>query len=155
MPLKPFTLAVKAAHILLPVAGIVAIGLLMTKKAAGTLTYYIKKVSLNFEGITPIIRLDIGIQNPSNSQFVVRSIAGDVLANNTVIGNASAFQTIVVSPNSEATLPLYIRLSALAIVSDLVSIITKGSGIPQTLSFKGYVNANDFVTDLNLSYKIG
>jgi late embryogenesis abundant protein len=147
-------LRLKPAHILIPVAGAVALGLLMTKKASGALNYFVSKVAVSFDGFTPVLRLDIAIQNPTNSQFVVKSIAGDVLANDSVIGNASMFQTLVVPPNAQTIMPVYVRLSPLAIVSDLVSIITKGSGIPQTIKFKGYVNANDFVTDLSLSYNI-
>lgn len=145
----------KPAQILLPVAGLLVVGLLLQKKAAGALNYFINKVAIAFEGITPVLRLDIVIQNPSNEGFVVRSITGDITSNGSVIGNASMFQTITISPNSQTLMPVFVRLSPLAVVSDLVSLITKGSGIPQTITFKGYVNANEIVSDINMTYKIG
>ncbi len=151
---KPLALALKGSQILLPLAGLLALGLLLLKKAAGSLNYFIRGVAIAFEGITPVLRLDIVVQNPSNQTFVVRSITGDVSVDSSVVGNASMFQTVTIAGNAQAVLPVQVRLSPLAIVSDLVSIITKGSGIPKTIVFKGYVNANEVVNDIDLTYKI-
>lgn len=144
----------KAAHILIPVAGLVVAGLLLSKKASGYLNYYIKKLAVSFSGFTPLLKIDVAVQNPSNEQFVITSIAGDVKADGSVIGSGSLFQQVVIAPNSESVLPVVVRLSPLAVVSDLINIITKQSGIPMTVGFDGYVNANGFVTPIDLVYNV-
>lgn len=144
----------KPSHLILPIVGLVAAGLLLMKKGAATLGYYIQKVGISIDGFTPILRLDVGVQNPSNQSFTIRSIAGSVTVDGQPVGTVSMFETIVVAPVSQAIIPVYIRLSPLAIVSDLVSIITKGSGIPKTIVFNGYVNVNELVDDVQLTYKL-
>lgn len=148
-------MALKPSQLLLPVAGLLAIGLLLQKKAAAALHYFIKGVAISFEGITPVLRIDIMVQNPSNQSFTVRSIVGSLFVDGDKVGDASMFQTVTIAPNSQAVMPVQVRLSPLAIVSDLVSLITKGSGIPKTLTFNGYVNANEIVNDVNMTYSIG
>jgi len=140
--------------ILLPIAALVGISLYAQKKASGFLNSYIDSIALAFEGIIPVLRLNIAFQNPSNQQFIVRSLTGNVMANDTVIGNVSSFQTIYINPNAQAILPVYIRLSPLGIVSDLLRLIQTGAGISQTIRVKGYVNANSIVAPIDLSYKI-
>lgn len=138
----------------LALAGLVAWGLLAAKRASGALNYYVSKVALSFEGVTPVLRLDITTQNPSNHSFIIKSIAGDLLVDGQKVGNASVFQTITIPETSVQIIPVYVRLSPLAVVSDLVRIITQGSGIPKEISFKGFINVNDIVADLDLTYKI-
>ena len=148
-------MALKPSQLLVPVAGLLVIGLLLQKKAAGALNFLIKNVAIAFEGITPVLRLDILVQNPSNQSFTFRSIVGGLYVDGSKVGDASMFQTITISPNSQQVLPVQVRLSALAIVSDLVSIITKGSGIPKSIRFSGYVNANEIVSAIDMTYQIG
>lgn len=148
-------MALRTSQLLLPVAGLLVIGLLLQKKAAAALHYFIKGVAISFEGITPVLRIDVMVQNPSNQSFTVRSIVGSLFADGSKIGDASLFQTVTIAPNSQSVLPVQVRLSPLAIVSDLVSLIMKGSGIPKTIVFNGYVNANEMVTDVNMTYSIG
>lgn len=148
----------KASHVIFGVGALVLVGLLAAKRAAGFLSYYINKVGIRFEGFpipAPILKLDVVAQNPSNELFVIRSIAGDAFIDNSKIGSVSMFQTINIPPNATATIPVEIRLSLTAVVSDLVNLIQSGSGIPKTIQLKGYVNANAVTSDLNLNYQIG
>lgn len=151
---KANTLKIKPSAILLPVAALVGLSLYAQQRASGFLNYYISSIALAFDGMTPILRLNIAIQNPSNQQFVVRSMVGTVLANDTPIGNISSFQTVVINPNSQQILPVYIRLKVLSIVTDIITLIQNGSGISQTITVTGNVNANNIVAPVNLSYKI-
>ena len=64
------------------------------------------------------------------------------------------FQTVTIAPNTQTTLDLIVRLNPVAIVSDLVMIITRGSGNPQVIKLQAFVNANGFVAPLALEYKI-
>ena len=81
-------------------------------------------------------------------------MSGSCFVSDTNIGTFAMFEQIIINPNAQALLPLIVRLSPLAIVSDLITLITRGSGIPQTIKLEGVVNANNIVSELNLSYKI-
>ena len=147
-------MTLKPAYILLPLAGLLAFDLFAQKSAAGKLSYFIHKLGLKWDGGTPIVQIDMQVQNPSNQQFIIKSIVASAFSNGNPIGNISTFQTVVISPNSQQIVPVLVRLNAVAVVSDLLSLIQKGSGNPQELTIEGYVNANGFVSPLNLTYKI-
>lgn len=140
--------------ILLPIAALTAVMLYAQKRASGFLTFYIQGIALAFEGITPILRLNVAVQNPTNEQFVVRSLTGQVFANDEVIGNLSSFVTVYVNPNTQVILPVYVRLNVISIVSDLITLIQNGGGMSQTIKVTGNVNANSIVSPINLTYKI-
>lgn len=106
------------------------------------------------DGFTPILRVNIGIQNPSNQQFVVRSIVGQLQANGENIGNVSTFQATVINPNSEAILPVYVRLNPIGIVTDIIALIQGGGGISQTIRLKGTANVNNTLAPIDVTYKI-
>lgn len=142
-----------AKQILLPIAGLLAIGLFAQSKAAKFLNFFIKGAALAWDAATPVLKLDVAVQNPSNQQFVVRSISGTAYLRDATAGTFSMFQTVVINPNSEAVIPLYVRLNPSGIVSDLIRMMqVGGSGI--TVRLQGHVNANGFVNELSLNYKI-
>lgn len=122
-------------------------------KAAKTLNYFIQGIALAFDGFIPLLRLDIAVQNPSNEQFVIKSISGTAWLGDTNAGNFSMFQTVVIAPNAQNVVPVVVRLNPSGIVSDLIRLIQKG-GYQMDLRIKGYVNANGFVNELDLDYKV-
>jgi len=147
-------LKINPRAILLPIAALVALGLYAQKRAAGFLNFYIQSVALAFDNFTPVLRLNIVVQNPSNEQFIVRSLTGQVFANDQPIGNVSSFVTSYVNPNTQIVIPVYVRLNLVSIVSDLVTLIQGGGGMSQTIKIKGVVNANSIVSNIDLTYKI-
>lgn len=122
-------------------------------RAAKTLNYFIQGIALAWDGFTPLLKLNIAVQNPSNEQFVIRSISGSAWLGDTNAGNFSMFQTVVIAPNAHSVVPIVVRLNASGIVSDLIRLIQKG-GYQMDLRIKGFVNANGFVNELNLDYKV-
>lgn len=144
----------KVSTLLLPVAGLIALGFYAQKKAAGFLSYFIKSVSISWDGIIPVLKVNIDIKNPSNEQFTIRSISGTVAANGNAVGDFSSFQVVPINPNTQTTIPVFVRLAPLAVVSDLITLVLRGSGNSITLSLKGVVNANSVVTDLDMTFKV-
>lgn len=124
------------------------------KRAISLLNYYIHGVALDFQGLAPILKIDIGIQNPSNTGFEVRDFVGNLVANGNNIGTMSAFTPLTVAPASQVIYPVYIRLNAIGIVEDIIQLIQSQSGISQTIALTGYVNASGIVAPINLTYKI-
>lgn len=124
------------------------------QRSAGFLEYVVKKVGLAFAGAAPILNVEIGIQNPSNTSFVVSAIAGTLYANGEPLSNVSSFAEVSIPAKTQAVYPLNFRLSLIGVVSDIVKIFSSG-GIAQQLEFKGTVNANGAAIPINLKFQIG
>lgn len=121
------------------------------KKSAGLLNYYLTGLSVAFDGVTPLLKFQLVVQNVSNEYYQVNSVVADVYADGTNIGNLSSFTTVKIPPASAAAVPVVVRLRLLAIVDDLVSLIQQKSGIPKKLEIKGYINASGFVAPLEIT----
>ena len=124
------------------------------KKAIGLLNYYIHGVDIDFDGLSPILKLDIGIQNPSNSSFQVRDFVGNLTANGNNIGTMSSFIPLEVPPASQVVYPVYVRMNPIGIVEDIINLLQSKSGISQTINLSGFVNASGVVAPISLTYKI-
>lgn len=85
----------------------------------------VQKITL--EGMTPVLTIGLGVQNTSNQDFKLNSIAGNAYANNTYLGNISSFQPISIKRNSEQIVPLNFRLQFSGVVSNIVDAINSGS----------------------------
>lgn len=123
-------------------------------RSAGFLEYIVKRVQLNWSGLSPILTVNIGIQNPSNTSFVVSGLAGTLYANGEPISNVSSFAEVSIPAKTEAVYPLDCRLSLIGVASDIVKIFS-GGGIAQTLKFDGTVNANGVALPITLNFTIG
>lgn len=124
------------------------------KKAISLLNYYVHGVDVDFDGLSPIMEIDIGIQNPSNTSFYIRDFIGNITANGFTIGNMSSFIPKEVPAASQVIYPVRVRLNLIGIVEDIVKLIQAKSGISQTIVVNGFVNASGIVAPINLSYKI-
>lgn len=144
----------KPIHLLAPIAGLLALGVFAQKTASGFLNYFIRSVALSWDGATPLLRVMVAIQNPTNQKFTIRSIVGTLYINDHKAGNVSMFQTIVVNPNTQNELPVIVRLDPVAVVSDLLTLIERQSGNPQVLKLDAVINANGFVSNLAMTYKL-
>ena len=139
------------------------IGLYFFNKArtAGFLNYKINRVSISFSGITPVLRFDVGIDNPSGNSFTIKSMTGTLYGNNVELGTVTSYNTVVVTPNSASVYPLYIKLSILGVVDTAVGIISdivatfNGNGRAQQVEFDGAANVDNLTVPINFKYTIG
>lgn len=103
------------------------------------LQYYIQTVS--FQGLTSG-RIVMMVQNPSNTNVTLNSMAGTITANGVQIGNISNFQGGVSIPaNSQQTVTIFVSLSLTGVVSELFSALTQPTGQNQ-IDFLITGNAN-------------
>lgn len=123
--------------------------------AAASLNYRVVKVSISFDGLTPILQLTIGVQNPTNQSFTIRSIVGDITSNDNYLANVSSFTASYIVPNAESLLQINARVSVLGLASDVYDTITGNSDIRQNIKFAGSVNVDGVVIPLKLNYAIG
>src|SRR5574337_399054 len=145
----------KVKDVLIPAGLLIAWLVFAQRRAINLLNYLIEGVSLSFDGITPVLNLEIEVQNVSNENYTINSFVGALYSGQTLIGNVSTFTPVKILPSSQTKMTLQIRLSLISVVSDLVNLIRQGSGIAQTLTLNGYINASGIVAPIMITYKVG
>ncbi len=141
--------------VLVVLAGAAGLYFWNLSKAAGNLIYFPGNITgFQLDGISPIIYVDLIVQNTNNVSFTINSLAGNVLSNDTIIGNIKNFTPIELAGNSQVAIPLTLQLQPIAIVGDIISIITGAVG-ERELRVHGTVNANGIQAGFDLIYKIG
>ena len=109
-----------------------------------------------FDGITPYITVGIIVQNTSNQNYTIRSLAGNVTANkngsNYNIGNLSTFTPQYIYGNSQRTIWVDLRLSLIGIVSDILNSYQEG--ISQTIKFSGNANVENVQVPIEFIFTI-
>lgn len=124
-------------------------------RAAGNLVFMPGNITgLSLNGITPVIQAELIVQNTNNVSFTVMSVAASVSSNGTLIGNVSNFSPVTLPGNSQATIPLTLTLQPIALVNNIIGIITGGSGSTE-LSINGSLNADGIQAPISLTYKLG
>jgi len=130
-------------------------GLFRKGKALGNLYFYPKSLKgIKFEGVTPIMTLGLAVQNTSNQGFTMHSMAGELYANNYLIGNISQFDSYQVQPNSETVIDIKVRLSLIGIVTDIINSI-KNKTFTHTLELDSTANIDNLQVPVDLKYKFG
>lgn len=130
----------------------------LTKGAAlAQLNFYPGKVTgIKFDGSTPVLSFILTVQNTSNQNIVLRSIAGNLFANGYLIGNVASFIPVNIGPNSQTNLFLTVRLSLIGVVTDVINALNNtGLGLHQVIELQSTANVDRYQIPVNISYKIG
>jgi len=135
-------------------AALVTYFLLAKKQAVNILNYYVKGISINFDGFTPVLTINLAIQNVSNQSFTIKSLTGLLYNNGKEIGNINSFDVLEVPPVSEVYYKINVRLNLISVVSDLISVIQQKSGATQNLSINAWINAGGLITPININYSL-
>lgn len=123
--------------------------------AAANLIFFPGNITgFSLNGLSPTLQAELIVQNTNNVSFNVMSIAASVTSNGTLIGNVSNFSPFQIPGNSQATIPLTLVLQPIAIVNNIIGIITGGSGQTE-LSITGSLNADGIQAPISLTYKLG
>lgn len=142
-------------EVVLLIAGVVVLYFANLSRAAGNLLYDPGNITgFSLSGISPIIYAELIVQNTSNVSFTINSLAGTVSTDSTVIGNISDFTPVSIPGNTQGVLPLTLKLQPIGLVSDIIALITGGTG-SKNLKIEGTVNANGIQEPFSLSYKLG
>jgi len=124
-------------------------------RAAGNLVMFPGNIiDFYFDGATPVLRVNLIVQNTNNVSFTVASIAATVSANGSMIGIVSNFTPVVIPGNSQAAIPLTLTLQPIALVNSIIGIVTGGAG-QQDIVIKGSLNADGIQAPIDLTYKLG
>lgn len=112
---------------------------------ANALRAQIKDVDFDWQRI----RILLNVDNPTNGNFVVRSIVGDLLVNGQKVANVQTFENNgwKVPANGQGVIPI-IGTYITGNVAQLIASIMAG-GRPKDLSFRGTVNINNEMIPFN------
>lgn len=136
-------------------AGVAGLYIWNLKNAASNLVYTPGDITgFTIDGISPIIYADLIIQNTSNIEFTINSLAGNVTCDSTQVGNISNFTPVRILPNSQGALPLTLKMLPIGLVNNIISVITGGAG-SKVLKLDGSVNANGVQSAFSMTFKAG
>lgn len=96
----------------------------------------------------PTIQVEMAVQNPTNQTIKIKSITGDLSVNDKYLANVSAFGDQTVLPNSESTIRLLARPSAVGIFESVREILTAPAG-NAVAKFQGSANVDGLVVPVN------
>ena len=141
--------------ILLTAGALFAYNAFAKGKALTTLNFYAKGVrAIRFDGVTPVMTIALGVQNTTGQNLILRSFAGNLFSNGYLIGNVSSYVQTAIRPNSESILLINARLSAIGIISNIVSAFN-GNGAAQEVELDAKANVDNFQLPIKIKYKIG
>lgn len=125
------------------------------KQAAGNLIFFPGTITaMAFEGSTPTADLTLQIQNTSNVDIDILSMAGNVFANGIRVGNISNFSPVRISRNSQTLLPVKVQFDLLGAVNEIIRSFQTGQ-FNQELKVEGFVNAGSVQVPVSLVFKVG
>lgn len=133
-------------------AGVILLSRLGTAGAADRLKFVFQKISAEFKDALSIqINVDIVIQNPTSTSFIIKSFAGDLFVNDYYIGNVSNFTATQIQGNTQTTYRVAIQVSTLSLPAPVISILQNFTGL--TAKLDGTINVDDLGVPLTLEYK--
>jgi LEA14-like dessication related protein len=88
--------------------------------------------------------LKVGIENPTDSQFLIKGIAGNVSANGNVIGNVTNYSQANINPRSTTYYYLPVRLSIIGVATDIYNTLTGNGSLSQEIVFNGAANVDGY-----------
>jgi LEA14-like dessication related protein len=140
--------------ILIGGAAVLVYSLFRKGAAAGSLNFLPFGIKdIKFQGVTPVLTMQLAVQNTSNQDFSLNSFAGSLFSNGTYIGNVSTFAEMIIPPNSQTILEVKIRLSILQIVNNIIADIERGT-FKEVLTLKAYANVDNLQVPIEVAYKM-
>lgn len=139
---------------LLIAAGIIGLYFYKQKEAAGNLIFFPGMITnMYWDNATPVAELTLQIQNTSNVDIDINSMAGTVFANGVRVGNVSNFSPVRIGRNSETLLPIKVRFDLIGLVNDVIRA-WQGGAFKQDVRIEGYVNAGSVQVPISLVFKV-
>lgn len=109
---------------------------------------------MEFNDLYPIATFSVIVQNTSGLGVNVDSFAGNLIANDILIGNVYNFIPVQLPPNSQTIIYMSMRLNSLGIVNDVIRAF-QFRNFQQNVRIKGFVNSGILQIPLNLKFTFG
>lgn len=136
------------------IAGLILLNKFAKGSAASTLSFSIAGLNFSFAGLVPIVTVSIAIQNTSNQDLVINSVAGSLYINGEYTANVSSFDKLNIPANSERTYSITLRLSLTGVVNTVVDILSGASNLTANIRFAGNMNFENLQIPVDLTYKL-
>jgi len=124
---------------------------------AGSLNMVFGSVDVSCSGFlctSPIFQLNLLVQNPGNTEVVIKSLAGNVYVNGKYSGDVSFFNNLPIKANTETPFPVQVRASAISLITQAIEMIQGKEGIKAEVRLIGNVNVEGVLVPVDLIYKI-
>lgn len=109
---------------------------------------------LEMRGTVPFIYFTVYVQNTAGTSVTVDSFAGNIFANNQLVGNISSFTPVRISANSQTSVPLTAQLGLIGIVDTIIQAFA-GRSISQEINVVGFANGVGFQVPINIKLMVG
>lgn len=99
------------------------------------------------------LNLILGVQNPTGAAIQLNSLAGSIQVNGSNLGNVSDFSPVVIAPNSETDIPLYLTANVFGIAGSLLGQLDGNEGAGNfNANLVGTANINNIPVPVNLNF---
>ncbi len=98
------------------------------------------------------LQIQVGVQNPTNDSLQYNSLAAQVTANGTIIGNLSGFVPKLIAPNQQTTIPVNFTPNILGALSTIFNQVTQGGG-GIMIGINGAANVNGITLPVSLTFQ--
>lgn len=115
--------------------------------------FFLRSIKPGGSLLSPVINVDMAVQNPTNSTITVKSITGSISVNDRYIANVSAFGDQKILPNQESIIKLTARPSAIGVFESVRELLTNPIGT-SIANFQGTANVDGIVIPINESKTI-
>lgn len=155
-PQKP-QVAIKTSEFI-ALGGLALVGIWAYRKySAGVNLVFVpgNVTSASVINTNPSLQFEIIAQNTSSTDLVLNSFAGNLFANNTLVGNVNNFLQTIIPGNSSTPIALTANLLALGLVGDIIQAIQTGN-FSQVLELDAKANVNGVqITIPPMKFNIG
>lgn len=142
-------------ELLLLGAAVFALVYFSKASAAHNLKFFIATVSAEMQGATPVIVLQVMIQNPTNEAYQVNALVGNLsTSTGYLIGNVSGFTPVPIAAQSQQLYNVNVRVNLIGTALDIFNLVSNGQGLTQIVKFDGAINVSGLVVPIELDYKI-
>lgn len=107
-----------------------------------------------WDGLTPVLIIGIGVQNTSNQSFTIRSFAGNIYSDDYYIGNISNFTPQQIPPNSQVIVQVIARLQLISIVNEVIEAV-QYQNFKKEIEVKAMANVDGLQVPVNQKLSVG
>lgn len=111
-------------------------------------SFFLRRVRPGGTITAPTVSVELAVQNPTNQTATIKSITGALSINGNAIANLAAFGDQKIAANSESTIRLTARPSAVGVFQTVKELFTAAPGTISA-NFTGSANVDGLVVPIN------
>lgn len=129
---------------------VVMIGKIITLKS---LSFKVRNLRYDITNPSPLLFLDIGINNPTGRTISVKSVSGTVSVDQENVARVFQDDPVKIIPFNETVFTIPFTIDIANAISKIIDIIQNGTSMT-VVRFIGSVNLEGFLFPVNVSYQL-